>query len=282
MHAEPILVIITGQAGAGHSTSLKILEDSGFEAIDNLPPNLIPAVLLQKPEARLAIGIDSRTRDVVSAETIHLIEKLRADTTKKNVVVFLSCDDEVLYRRFTITRRRHPLHLAGGLKEAISAERVALQPLKNLADHAIDTSNLAPGALQHLLRSIFADEDIRAPRLLIQSFSYRNGIPTESDMVMDMRFLSNPYYQDELRHLNGKNDKIREFLENDPLWRAFFPPFLALTEWLLQAYHSAGKQYFTLAFGCTGGMHRSVFTAESVAEALRSKNWPSQVYHREL
>jgi len=125
MHAEPILVIITGQAGAGHSTSLKILEDSGFEAIDNLPPNLIPAVLLQKPEARLAIGIDSRTRDVVSAETIRLIEKLRADTAKKSVVVFLSCDDDILYRRFTITRRRHPLHEAGGLKEAISAERVA-------------------------------------------------------------------------------------------------------------------------------------------------------------
>jgi UPF0042 nucleotide-binding protein len=278
------VVLITGLSGAGMSVALKALEDLGFEAVDNLRLSLVSALIHKDDQTRrpIAIVIDSRTRDFTAAAMLDQLERLveRADLSVR--LLFLDCTDEVLQRRFTETRRRHPLAGDRPVSDGIRRERDLLQPLVDRADVSIDTTELSIHDLRRLLEIRF--ELNRQPRLQVSvtSFSFRRGLPREADLVFDVRFLVNPHYVPELRPLNGSDAPVAEMVAADPDFPEFFRRLTGLLEPLLPRYQHEGKSYLTIAVGCTGGRHRSVFVAERLAGWLRSRGIPVTLYHRDL
>ena len=262
------IVIVTGLSGAGRSTCLKLLEDYNFEAIDNLPLTLMsdlfsPLISNPKNESRkkIAVGVDPRTRGFNAQSLIDILGKLKLEKAKF-YVVFLDCDNASLIRRFTETRRKHPLAIDRPVSDGIKTERKLLEGVRRAADFIIDSSNLTLPQFQTLVKNTLYLEKSKELSVTVISFGFRNGLPREADMIFDVRFLTNPHYDPKLRPLDGRQDEIGNFIENDPAFGVFFDNLKNLLDPLLPKYAEEGKSYLTIAFGCTGGKHRSVFVAE--------------------
>lgn len=282
--ARPAVVIVTGLSGAGRSTALRALEDLGYEAVDN-PPLVLLAGLLHAdaPAPRpMAIGIDVRTRDFAAPTSLALLDRIVAESGRRTTLLFLDCEDEVLGRRFTETRRRHPLATDRPVLDGIRREREVVWPLRRRADLVIDTTALPPAELKRILEGHFALGTAPGLALSVMSFSYRQGLPREADLVIDVRFLDNPHYDPVLRPLTGRDAAVGARVAADPDFQAFFD---GLTGWLaplLPRYAKEGKSYLTIAIGCTGGKHRSVYVAERLAAWLSAAGRPARVHHRDV
>jgi UPF0042 nucleotide-binding protein len=276
------VVLVTGLSGAGHTTALKILEDLGYEAVDNLPLTLMDGLAGDKLARPLAVGVDSRTRNFSAEALSERLDLLAHDAALDVKLLFLDCSDEVLRRRFTETRRRHPLALDRPVADGIRQERELLAPVRERADLVVDSSDLAIGDLKHLLQGHFRIRAAPAAWITVMSFSYRHGLPREADLVFDARFLTNPHYQDALRPLTGKDAAVAQFVEADSAWPSFFEALCNLLLPLLPRFEREGKSYLTLAVGCTGGRHRSVFAAERLAWWLREQGRHVSLRHRDL
>jgi UPF0042 nucleotide-binding protein len=281
------LLLVTGLAGAGRSTALKCLEDHGFEAVDNLPmallPHLVSAVSAagEAPRA-LAIGIDSRTRDFSAEGLRQALREMKADRALDVKLLFLACDDETLRRRFSETRRRHPLAPDRPVLDGIARERELMRPLQQEADLVIDTSDRTIGELKAVLASELGLEARSGLAVTVLSFSYRSGLPREADLVFDVRFLDNPHYDPALRLLTGEDERVGNAVEADPAFDGFFAGLTGLLWPLLPGYEREGKSYLTIAIGCTGGRHRSVHVARRLARWLESKGRAVILRHRDL
>jgi UPF0042 nucleotide-binding protein len=276
------LLVVTGMSGAGRSTALKVLEDLGYEAVDNLPLSLLPNLLAAPAPAPLAIGVDVRTRDFGVSALLAALDRLIAEHALALQIVFLDCEDDRLVRRYTETRRRHPLAGDRPVTDGIALERQRVSPLRDRADLVIDTTALSPGDLKRLLYGHFALNTHSRITIFITSFSYRHGLPRDADLVVDVRFLRNPHYVAALRPLTGHDGEVGRFIEADP---DFAPFFERLCQWLaplLPRYEREGKSYLTIAFGCTGGRHRSVYLAERLLARLREDGRTVAVGHRDL
>ncbi len=277
------LVIVTGPSGAGRSTTIHILEDMGFEAIDNLPLSLVPRLLQGQPLARpMALGIDVRNRDFNAEALIKLIDSLSLNPLYSVELLYLDCSAEVLLRRFSETRRRHPLAPNESPLEGINREFELLAPVRAMATVLIDTSDLTPHELHEEVSRWFVPNGVQKLALSIHSFSYKRGIPRGIDMVLDCRFLRNPYWDETLRHENGLSPKVSGYVTADDRFAPFFEHVLGLTTMLLPAYIDEGKAHLSIGFGCTGGQHRSVAVTEYLAKALAKDGWQVSIRHREL
>ena len=275
------VVLVTGPAGAGRTTAIHAFEDFGFEAIDNLPLSLLPRLLDgAELEAPLAVGIDPRNRDFSAESLLEVLAMARGRYVSN--LLYIDCTHDVLLQRFSDTRRRHPMARNDGPRAGIDREVALLAPLKDAADEVIDTTNFSPHELKAALAARFSAPFSGHLSVLVQSFSYRRGIPRDAEMVLDMRFLRNPHWQPELRAQDGRAAAVGAYIEADERFQPFFDHFNAITSLLLPAYKEAGKAYFSIAFGCTGGQHRSVFAAELARKALAERDWQVSIRHREL
>lgn len=278
------VVLVTGLSGAGRSIALNTLEDLGYEAIDNLPLDLVRASLESAGGRPLAVGVDVRTRDFAAGRLLTLLDALLADPRLATRLVFVDCEDEVLVRRFTETRRRHPLAQDRPVLDGIQAERRLMQPLRGRADLLFDTSLLQAAEFRRLIAGhlSLAGETGLGMMTFITSFSFRQGLPREADLVFDVRFLRNPHYDPALKPLSGRDAAVARYVEQDPGFAGFFQGLTAWLGPLLPRYEAEGKTYLTLAVGCTGGRHRSVFVAERLAEWLAGLGRPVVLGHRDI
>lgn len=281
--ASQRLVLVTGPSGAGRSTAINVLEDLGYEAIDNLPLTLIPR-LLDGPArpVPLALGLDVRNRDFSAANLIELIDRLtrRPDYTLE--VLYLDSAPEMLLRRYSETRRRHPLSAEGDPLAGIMAERNLLAPIKGRADVLVDTTELSPHDLKAELANWFETEAGKRLSVSVQSFSYKRGVPRGVDIMFDCRFLANPHWIPELRAKDGRDPEVQDFVATDPRFAEFFEKVRDLILFTLPAHLQEGKTHLAIGFGCTGGQHRSVTLAEGMAAALAEAGWQVSKRHREL
>jgi UPF0042 nucleotide-binding protein len=277
------IILVTGLSGAGKSVALRTLEDSGCEAIDNVPLSLIPTLVASGggKEHCLAIGTDVRSRDFSTAHFEQMLAALEKEDVQGVQLLYLDCDNEVLQRRFTETRRKHPLALDRPVMDGIIAERSLLLALRGMADVVFDTSEWTGGDLRSAVREFYGTES-RALSVFVTSFSFRRGLPRDADLVFDVRFLRNPYYDGNLRALTGLDAGVASFIETDPGFIEFFSNLIRLIEPLLPSYLQEGKSYLTIAIGCTGGRHRSVFVAEKLSGFLKQKEYKVGVRHRDL
>jgi len=277
------VVLVTGPSGAGRSTAINVLEDLGFEAIDNLPLRLWTRLLDGAgPDRPLALGIDTRNRDFSAAAMIELIDTLSARSDIALTVLYLDCRSDVLLHRFSETRRRHPLAPAESPEIGIMRELDLLAPIRHRADTLIDTSDLNVHQLREEVERWFAPGDGRPLAVSVHSFSYKRGLPRGIDMVFDCRFLANPYWDETLRTFDGRDPRIQTYVGKDPRFKPFYDRVLDLTRMLLPAYVEEGKSHLSIAFGCTGGHHRSVALAETLAKALADQGQQVSIRHREL
>jgi UPF0042 nucleotide-binding protein len=279
------VVLVTGLSGAGRTSALKVLEDIGYEAVDNLPLSLIGRLVAPLAEEggrhALAIAVDFRTRGF-SAETFdQTIAELTAGGDIDLKVLFMDCDHDVLARRFTETRRRHPLADDRPVTDGIFREREMFQPIADRADLIIDTTQLTGSELKRLIEGHFRLAGKSGPTVSILSFSYRRGLPREADLVFDVRFLANPHYVPELKPLTGRDQAVADYIANDPAFEGFVNDIGSLLLRLLPLYRREGKSYLTIAIGCTGGQHRSVATAERLARDLHRAGHDVLVRHRD-
>ncbi len=277
------LVLVTGPSGAGRSTAINVLEDLGYEAIDNLPLSLVPR-LLDGPArpVPLALGLDVRNREFSAANLIELLDRLAQQPEYAPEMLFLDCSTEQLLRRFNETRRRHPLRADGPPLDAILAERAVLASVRARADVLVDTSDLSPHDLKAELARWFDTEAGRRLTISVQSFSYKRGVPRDVDMVFDCRFLSNPHWEPMLRALDGRDAAVQNYVAADPRFAGFFQRVRDLVLFTLPAHLEEGKAHLAIGFGCTGGQHRSVTMTEKMADALAKAGWQVSIRHREL
>lgn len=277
---KPRLLLVTGMSGAGKSTVLDALEDMGWDIVDNLPADLLDGFVHSGDLCRtapVAIGMDVRSRGFDPAT---LRERIRGIEGVEPEILFLDCSSASLLRRFDKTRRRHPLAPDRPAEDGIARERDLLEPLRAGADGMIDTTDLTPVELGEELRRRFGTE--REPVLTIVSFGFGHGISRTADLVFDLRFLANPHWVDELRPLTGNDQAVRDYVATDPAWAGSMERIESLlTDWIPR-YWAAGKNYLTIAFGCTGGRHRSVTAAVEMAERLRAAGFSPSVRHRDL
>jgi UPF0042 nucleotide-binding protein len=277
------VVLVTGPSGAGRATSLRALEDMGFEIIDNLPLSLLPRLLSGPPlERPMAIGVDTRTRGFSVTALREALADASADVSHNVQLLYLDCARDVLFRRYSETRRRHPLGADGSLQSAIDSELSLLADLRDWADVMINTSDLSPHDLRAELARWFDDVRTTSLSVSVQSFSYKRGLPQGADMVLDCRFLRNPHWDAELRAKDGRDPAVAAYVEQDENYAPFVDGLMRMCELLLPAYHAEGKSYFSLALGCTGGQHRSVAIACDVQKRLAQADWHVSIRHREL
>ncbi len=277
------VVLVTGPSGAGRSTAINALEDMGFEAIDNLPLNLLPRLLEGPgPNRPLALGVDTRNRDFSTASLLDIIDQLAARTATDLTVLYLDCLREILLRRFSETRRRHPLAPAESPDIGIRRDLDLMALIRERADILIDTSELNVHQLRAEIERWFGADGSTSLAVSVQSFSYKRGLPQGIDMVFDCRFLSNPYWQASLRALDGRDPRVVSHVAADARFAPFFERVRDLTQLLLPAYIEEGKSHLSIAFGCTGGQHRSVVLAETLAKALAEHGQQVSIRHREL
>jgi UPF0042 nucleotide-binding protein len=279
-HRQRIL-LVTGMLGAGKTTTLRALEDLGWEAVDNFPIRLLKRLVGEDPGQPLAIGFDCRTRGFVPADLMKWVGKLAERDDIVVTTVFLDCAGHELERRFNETRRRHHLAQDLPLSTGIAAERELMGPLRRWAEVLIDTSNFSTNDLQQRIREQFAASAPQGLTVTVSSFAFSRGMPPVADLVFDMRYLDNPHWRDELRELTGQDDAVAEHIRADPAFGASFPQLRDLLLDLLPRYAAQGKRYVTIAFGCTGGRHRSIVVAEAFAARLRESGWTVIVRHRD-
>lgn len=285
--AEPRLLLVTGLSGAGKSTVLKVLEDLGWEVVDNLPLSLLEPLIaapVHRSEANrpLAVGIDSRSRGFKPALLVKRIKELRAAGGRDIETLFLDCAGAELERRFSETRRRHPLAEDRPAADGIAREREMMESLRRWAEHVVDTTNYSSNDLQQEIRQRFAEAEDDEPALNILSFGFARGLPRHADLVFDMRYLRNPHWDAKLRPGTGLDADVSAYIAADPAYEATLTQIETLLLTLLPRYRAEGKSYVTIAFGCTGGRHRSVHCAERVARTLREAGHTPTVSHRNL
>lgn len=276
------VVLVTGLSGAGRTAALDILEDLGYEAVDNPPLDLLEQVATPQSPRPLAVGIDIRSRDFSVAPFEAHLAALQDNPLLATRLLFIDCEDEALRRRFTETRRRHPLAPERPLIDGIRDERRLVMPLRDKADLTIDTTDLKVGDLRDLLTGHFRLGDTPGMAVFVTSFSYKRGLPRAADLVIDVRFLSNPHYEPELRELTGRDPAVAAFISDDPGYSPFFARLTAMLEPLLPRYGREGKSYLTVALGCTGGRHRSVLVAERLAAWIEGEGYRTTLVHRDL
>ena len=277
------IVLVTGPSGAGRSTAIDALEDLGWEVIDNLPLSLLPRVIDGPPLARpLALGVDVRNRDFGVDALIELIAELTRRSDTDEHVLYLDASEETLVRRYSETRRRHPLAPEGPASVGIRRERELLVPIRGRADRLIDTTEMTIHDLRAAVFEQFGNDAAGQLRINVESFSYKRGLPRGADLVFDLRFLSNPHWEPALRELDGRDPEVMAHIAADPRFSGFFERTRDLILSLLPAYREEGKSYLSIALGCTGGQHRSVAVTEELAKALADAGWPVSKRHREL
>ena len=280
------LVLVTGMSGAGRSTALAVLEDIGFEAVDNLPLSFLPRLaqsLRDDPGAKpVAIGVDIRSRDFGVGPLLDEIETLKTGSGLKVTTLFLDCSDDDLLRRFTETRRKHPLADDRPIADGIRLERGAIAPLSERADILMDTSGMTIWDFKQRLTSLIGSGPAVGTAITVMSFSYRKGLPREADMVLDVRFLTNPHYDPQLRDKTGLDAQVGAAIAADPDSSGFLEDLQALLKRTLPRQAAEGKSYFTIAFGCTGGKHRSVYMTERLADWLEQSGRRVYRYHRDM
>jgi UPF0042 nucleotide-binding protein len=277
----PRLLLVTGMSGAGKSTVLDALEDMGWDVVDNLPADLVTGFVEGQGQCRTAsaaVGMDVRSRGFepdALHRLIHSIDGVQPE------ILYLDCSETELLRRYDETRRRHPLAPDRPAEDGIARERRVTFPLQSAADSVIDTTELSPTDLRDELRRRYGD-DSDQPVLTVTSFAFSRGISRTADLVFDLRFLPNPHWIDELRPLTGLDAPVRSFLEQDPAWDQTMGPIEALLIDWIPRYWAAGKSYVTVAFGCTGGRHRSVAATVEMTERLSRAGFAPNVRHRDL
>ena len=277
------ILLVTGMLGAGKTTALRELEDLGWETIDNFPVRLLPRLVgADGSDQSLAIGFDCRTRGFVPEELIGLVKQLTARDDILITTMFLDCAGHELERRFNETRRRHVLAQDMPVSVGITAERELLAPLRRWADALVDTTAFSANDLRQRIRDVFARTAPQPMTVTITSFGFARGMPSVADLVFDMRFLDNPYWIPELRQLTGLDEAIGAHIEQDVAFAQVFAAIRDLLLVLLPRYAAQGKTYVNIAFGCTGGRHRSVFMGERIAGALREAGFSPTVLHRNL
>ena len=282
------VLLVTGLLGAGKSTVLKVLEDLGWETIDNFPVRLLEQLVSPtRSEARdgrvpLAIGFDSRTRGFDPNRIIERVKLLSQRPDLEVTTLFLDCSGQELERRYNETRRRHPLAADMPASSGIAAERELLEPLRRWADMVIVTTDFTANQLQQVVRERFAPEQAEPLTVTLSSFGFARGMPPVADLVFDMRFLDNPHWDPDLRPLTGQDAAVGEYVSRDPAFAEAFVRIRDLLLLLLPRYEAQGKPYVHVAFGCTGGRHRSVYVAEQMAAALRDAGFSPTLLHRNL
>lgn len=276
-------VLVTGPSGAGRSSALNVLEDAGFEAIDNLPLRLMPA-LLDGPghDGPVALGIDTCNRDFATDAVLDLMSQLTARPDTSADLLYLDCATDVLLRRYSETRRRHPMAPEDRPADGVAREQELLRPLRAHADVLIDTSSLNVHELRAEVERWFAPGGRHHLSVSVQSFSYKRGLPHSVDMVFDCRFLRNPFWSPDLRALDGRDAPVSEYVSADPNYAPFADQVFDLCQLLLPASREEGKSHVSIAFGCTGGQHRSVTMAQAHALRLAQAGWQVSIRHREL
>ena len=280
------LLLVTGLLGAGKTTALKVLEDLGWEVIDNFPVRLLGRLIDSADgpvqDTPLAIGFDSRTRGFDPNKVIALVKKLAGRSDLEITTLFLDCAGSELERRYNETRHRHPLAQDLPAASGISAERELMEPLRRWADLVISTTQFTSNDLQQAIRERFGEGAAQGLTVTVSSFGFARGMPPIADLVFDMRFLDNPHWDPVLRPQTGQDAAVAEHIRQDPAWHEAFARIRDLILLLLPRYQAQGKAYVNIAFGCTGGRHRSVFTAEQLAAALTEAGYSPSLLHRNL
>ncbi len=273
---ETNLIIVTGLSGAGMSSALKALEDNGYEVLDNFPLSLIDDLLKEKVNKPIAIGVDSRTRNFS-------VPKLKKAVRAHNAaLIFMTCKHSVLQKRFTETRRKHPLAKDRPVSDGITKESEMLAPLVDTARLVVNTTELNIHDLRRLIEENFAHKDAQRLAVSLMSFGFRNGVPREADIVMDVRFLKNPHWDKKLKSLTGQDKEVGAYIETDENFALFISNFQNLVEPLLVRYNHEGKSYLTIAIGCTGGKHRSVYSVETLQKWLKKLKVKTHIKHRDM
>lgn len=283
------ILLVTGLSGAGKTTVLKTLEDMGWEAVDNFPIRLVDPLLgLPGPGGKsgplipLALGFDSRTRGFNADKLIKQIKQLQVRTDLEIMTLFLDCAGTEIERRYSETRRRHPLAQDRPAMDGIALERMMMEPLRRWAETVIDTSKLSANDLQTEIRERFSSEETPHSTITITSFGYSRGVPHNADLVFDLRFLRNPHWDAGLRPMTGLDPEVSAYVEADPEYDEAIAKIRDLLSFLLPLYDAQGKAYVNIAFGCTGGRHRSVHVVEAFARWLREEGFSPTVVHRNL
>jgi len=278
------VVILSGMSGAGLSTALKVFEDLGYEAVDNLRLTFIQALVDDAEIAtrHLAVAIDTRNANFSVDDLLGVVRDLAKNPNLQASLLFLDCSDDTLQQRFTETRRRHPLAVDRPVTDGIRREREMLWSLKNEADQVIDTSQISIHDLRRLIGGFYRFDHALGLTLFVTSFSYRHGVPREADLVFDTRFLANPHWDTNLRPLTGRDEEVAAYIRRDPDYGKFINHLTELLLPLLPRYQQEGKSYLTIAIGCTGGRHRSVMVAEELTTILAAHDFVVGVGHRDL
>ena len=278
------VVLVTGPSGAGRSTAINALEDSGFEAIDNIPLSLVPRLVegATLPERPLALGIDVRNRDFSVERLLELHDSLMARADLAGDLLYLDCAADILARRYSETRRRHPLAPDETPMDGIAREAALLEDVRRRADILIDSSDMTVHDLRDAMIARFADTTGQRMAVSLHSFSYKRGLPQGLDMAFDCRFLRNPHWEPALRGATGLEPDVVAHIAQDPRHAPFLRHVTELVEFVLPAAREEGKAHLSIGFGCTGGQHRSVSVAETVAAALAEAGWQVSIRHREL
>jgi UPF0042 nucleotide-binding protein len=278
------LVVVTGMTGAGRSTAAKELEDLGFFVVDNLPPQLVPDVVRlvdesQGPLQPIAVVVDVRSGSFFAS----LQEVLaQGSTGRQTTLLYLEANDDVLVRRQEAARRPHPLQAGGRLLDGLHRERAVLAALRGDADLIIDTSSLNVHQLTDRVAEEFGTKETMSLAATVVSFGFKYGIPVDADLVADMRFLPNPHWVPELRHLSGRDRAVADYVKNRPEAKEFVEQYVGLIETVAEGYLREGKRFMTVAIGCTGGKHRSVAMTEEIAARLRARGLDARPMHRDL
>lgn len=279
----PVL-LLTGMSGSGRSSALKTLEDMGYETIDNLPLSLLEVVALakQKIPQPLAVSIDVRSRGFSQQHVIQALDLLSHKENLSTKLIFFDCEDETLARRYNETRRLHPLAHERPVLDGLRLERRFISPLRPHADEVIDTTHMTIADLKRHMRQHFMVEEGHHLSITVMSFSYRHGLPREADIVFDARLLKNPHYEENLRPITGEDKDVGLYIEQDNIFKPYMENIKNILDLSIARFEEEGRSYLTIAVGCTGGQHRSVFVAKCLAMWLSQKYPHVQLYHREI
>jgi len=276
-------LLVTGLSGAGKSTVLNVLEDLQYEVVDNLPVRLLNAFVDgRKSKAKLAVGVDSRSRGFSTKTFLAAVRSIQTTRNIQPKIIFLTCDSDVLRLRFTETRRRHPLAVDRPVTDGIALELQMMEPLIKQSDYTFDTTRLSIADLRQLVEGQFLAGSPAPITISVVSFAFRLGLPREADLVFDVRFLKNPHYVEALRESSGLDEKVCNYIKSDPAYSEFFYRMSEMLCPLLPLYKNEGKRYLTIAIGCTGGRHRSVMVAEKLGAHLVEGQYEAIVRHRDL